>query len=302
MRTAIQSALSVLLVGGALAAACTEGSMSRASEKQGDAPSLEALQWTSPAEGARYQAVRAAIVADAKGWTALPLARGGAFVRERWCAPDSAADACARGQLRQTLPWGAQWAILSTHAYGNRYPQVFGLGLERGALLGDWGLVLTVSRGGRDVTGDHVQLQFVQPEVDHGVVRLALGDEETWPVVDQTFRVSAGAEAVVGLLGALRASPDSFRDAALGRIDALATEVRRGIAAHEAYRCVYDKRPAGTSTPPPCTPVPLSADDEQAALAAAERVFAERRALVETHAAALHALVVALVPAALTQP
>lgn len=316
MRSSRPPGVAGVLAALALGMSCSEGTMSRASQTPADqtAPSgnkswsEQDFRWVDPAEAARFHELRAALDAALVGWNYLGFQRGGAFQRWRWCGSSTDPKACADGSLRNLLRWDSEWVVLSTHGFGNRLPEVFGLGLEIGALSGDWGLFFNLSLGGRDMTGDHLTIQFVRWETNQGRALLSVGDRDSYQVVDKVFTaplVAAGEDAAaanLALIRELRASPESFRGAVLRRLDALEAEVRRGISAHEAYRCRYAEVPAGTSVPPPCEPVPLPPDEEQAQLGLVEAIFDGRRALLDAELNTLYTLFTARVPERLVQP
>ena len=129
---------------------------------------------------------------------------------------------------------------------------------------------------------------------------MRLGYALSYAVEATTFRVTgpAGASTAAAIeadLGRYTASPASFRDNALGRLDALLAEVERGLDAHEAQRATYGAY-EGDGRPPDETLVALDLAEETRALARAATEIGAMRAAVEADYAAMHAALVRLVP------
>jgi hypothetical protein len=257
---------------------------------------LDTLRFADATHRARYDALRAHAAAAAGGWRHRPLTLVGNFVEEHWCGPAVSAPACDGGGVVNQERRGDAWFRLGVLHYPKDWPSVFGLVYAAGVWPKDrpWGLAFSLAVDGRTVVGEHLGALFLRFDGERVADRVPLGDGYAYRVEETTFRVRG--EAPLAELARLRASPSALQARATERLDALLAEVRRGLAAHEATKCVYGPY-RNDGIPPECTPTPLTAEEEAAWAERAAREIGRQRALVAENAAEMHALLTALVPA-----
>ena len=73
-----------------------------------------------------------------------------------------------------------------------------------------------------------------------------------------------------------------MRDLGLHSLAALEQKVTATIQTHQSAACAYDTPPANGGAPP-CTPRPLTAEEETAALTKAQAYFAVQTAALRDH-------------------
>ena len=214
---------------------------------------------------------------------------------------------CASGAVVNNEAPGNGWITVGTLFYPKSWPGVFGVEYRVGDLEPPWGVRVHLNLRGRTVTGSSFAFQFLGYE--NGAVAHRLEVPDTWSYrVDQTtFSVplagfpssedeaEARALAVEAEIGRLCASPASFKDTVLQRIEDLEREVERGLDAHEARKCEYGEYKGG-GVPPACTLVPLTMEEEVLWASRVRQELEQMRALVRAHGAALHARLQALLP------
>lgn len=265
---------------------------------------LADLRFDDPATAARHQQLLSLAQERGATWTHVPLERGGSFVRESWCRGGGA---CNPSKLVQDSPWGAAWLNVSTLAYGNTFPEVFGLNFNAGQLDGEWGARISLSLHGRTITGSHYTAVFYEPGEPSGIERLRLSDHVSTTVADTELQWSlpgtkgddADAAAVVdATVAQILASPDGLRTVGLTMIDGVHAARSELLASGGAYRCEYDLSQSENGKPPPCERIPLSAEEHAAWAARIDEEAQTGRALLGEHGEALHAALVAVLPAA----
>lgn len=291
------------------AAACAAGRPAPVPVEDSSVISLDKLQFQEPRSWALWAALREHLLGVTKGWSYLPPRHGGSTVYERWCGPGVPADACSTGRVGTQLQPGWSYATLSQYTYGDRFPEVFGLALAVGDLPADgsWGVQLSLSLRGQGIGGSSLGLAFRRARDGAQSDDVRLGYTLSYAVGETSFRVQgpssgsgeeAEAVAVEADLARYLASPESFRDNATARLDALLAEVERGIDAHEAKKAVYGAYKGG-GVPPPTTLVALDPVEETAALSKAVAEIGAMRAAVQADYAVMYAKLVALVPTTL---
>lgn len=264
--------------------------------------SLADLRFDDPTTAARHQQLRALAQERGATWTHVPLKRGGSFVRESWCRGSGA---CNPSKLVQDAPWDAAWINLNTMAYGNKFPEVFGLAFSAGRLDGEWGARISLSLHGRKINGSHYTAVFYEPGEPSGVERLRISDHVSTKVADTELQWSlpgtkgedADAAAVVdATVAQVLASPDGLRTVGLTMIDGVHAARSELLASGGAYRCEYDLSQSVDGTPPPCERIPLSAEEHAAWGARIDEEARVARALLGVHGEALHAALVTVLP------
>jgi len=291
------------------AGACAAGRPAPVPVEDSSVISLDKLQFEEPHSWAMWAALREHLLGVTKGWSYAAPRQAGSTVEERWCGPAVPADACATGRVGTQPQPGWSYATLSQYAFGDRFPEVFGVALAVGDLPADgsWGVQLSLSLRGRSIGGSALSFAFRRARDGKLGDDVRLGFAPSYSVGETTFRVQgpiagAGEEALALAVEADLArylqSPESFRDNATARLDALLAEVERGLDAHEAKKATYGAY-KGDGRPPPTTLVALDPVEETAALSKAVAEIGAMRAAVQSDYAAMHARLVALVPPSL---
>jgi hypothetical protein len=289
--------------------ACAAGRPAPVPVEDSSVISLDKLRFVEPRSQALWAGLRDHLLGVTKGWSYAPPRQAGSTVDERWCGPAVPADACSTGRVSMQPQPGWSYATLSQYAFGDRFPEVFGVALAVGDLPADgtWGLQLSLSLRGGSIGGSSLSFAFRRARDGKLTDDVRLGYALSYPVGETTFRVQgpvsgAGEEAlalaVEADLARDLASPESFRDNASARLDALLAEVERGIDAHEAKKAVYGAY-KGDGRPPPTTLVPLDPVEETAALSKAVAEIGAMRTAVQSDYAAMYARLIALVPTTL---
>jgi hypothetical protein len=261
----------------------------------GDVPKLK---FESPDCERRFKALRAFFAERARkpGWDHIPIRELGNFFEESWCFPPEAGWNCFSGyarEKRRTL-----WYEVSTLFYDSAWPTVFGLNVSAGnnAREADWGAQLFYSVQGKGVVGQGLALEFLKFEGEEIKARVHLGTTLEYKAEATSIRVSAPGDGIAEL-ALYYASPASFRDTALAREDALIAEVERAFKAHEVLKRVYGEY-KGRGIPPMHEDVPLTPDEEKAALEKARRELAADRQAIEKNGELFHRLLTDLIPIA----
>lgn len=260
-----------------------------------EAPKLDGLVF-APGAGERHRALRAWLEARAAGWRHVPLAVHGNFVTERWCAPSVPAARCQSGAVVTEEGRGTAFAALETLHYPQEWPRVFGLVLSivRIPEQGELGLRFHLSEDGRTVVGPGMEASFLRLEGERVAERLSLGARAGLRLVETELQV----ETPGGWRQALKrmaASPESLEEFALFALQALERRVHEALRAGEVQG--YDEGEyLGGGVPPERTWRPLTTAEAERERAAALAELARRRAFVQKHARAMHALLRAHVP------
>jgi hypothetical protein len=254
---------------------------------------LDVLRFHDPAEATRFQRVRACFAARPAGevWRHYPLRRIGNFVQEDWCRGEHSSH-CSGGSFRSER--GDEWYEVFTLHYDRSWPEVFGLGVSAGRLPreGDWGVAFSYTANGARIIGESMSLSFYRFDGERIAQEVHLGSAHVYQVEETQIQVDApGTDDEE--LARLIASPESLQTTALARLDALSVEVERQIGEGTVRKCVYGPY-AGDGIPPVCTPTPLTAAEQAAALASARTELGARRDAVTRHAAEFQRLITEL--------
>lgn len=246
---------------------------------------IDAEDWQFPSEAHRrqYAATREALGARYASGTHIGLERVGNFLREGWCVRPGDPEACRRARTdRATL------AVLHAPA---RYPEVFGLVLDANERREALAVDLHWSIDGRTITGDALVVRFQTPEGE-----IALGNEVSWKIGEDTVTVSAGTPREV--LESWLASPGALADRGSALLRTLRQQVATRITSGELRKCVYGD-PPGDGRPPTCTLVSLDTAERQVEQQRADEALDDRTARLVAHGAELEALLRDLVPRAM---
>ncbi len=276
----------------------------------GAPPRLEELRFADAHTGAQHAALRAHILTRAQGWRHVPLDRAGNLLSERWCSPEVPERACAQGTAGRDPAPGMAWATLGTLTYPKRFPEVFGLTTSSGTIpaVEGWGVSLGLRLRGATISGSGLDIRFLRVDggqlgahLDLGTrLSLRVADADLWvdapEPADAPSPEEAAARAAEAELARLQASPESLRDTAFARLDALQARVDRALDAGEPLR-LKEGPYKGGGVPPERLLLPLDAEGAKAARDQAHAELEARRALVREHAPALHAALVAVLPA-----
>jgi len=248
------------------------------------------LRFTDGATGARFHKLRACFLGlgSGEGWSHYPLRKLGNFIQEDWCRGPGSHTGCAGGNFRETRD--VDWRTLHTLHYESSWPDVFGLGVGAGHLPaeGDWGASIAYYAGGQGITGASTHVNFHRLGETRVEGSIHLGSAYAYDVEEAHLTVIApGAQDEE--LERLFASPESLRDTALERFDALLVEVERAIDAGEVQRCEYGEY-HNDGIPPECTLKALTTAEREAAIEKAREEIGGWRRDVEQHHTLLHGL------------
>lgn len=255
----------------------------------------EDLKFETKAEGERHQALRAWMEKKAKGWKHKPLAAGGNFLSERWCGPKVPLDRCDSGSVVTGEERGTEWMTLEALHY--ELPKAFGLVVSLGAFpeKGDLALRFYVSEGGKTIVGEAMDATFLALGKDGKVAETAtVGGRASVEIVGSAVSVFS-PDPWRTTLKKLAESPKSLEAVATKLFDALQVRVDEALAKGEVQGFDEGKY-EGNGIPPTKTPRPLTAAEKEREARAAKAEIARRKAFVERHAKAMHALLVEKVP------
>ncbi len=216
------------------------------------------------------------------GWRHLPYAPGGNFYEARWCTGPQLDNAC--------MPAGnnsnSQHTIRLYTLFTPDAPQTFfGLGLAaRWSPPGEgWSAQFSFDEEGRGVIAPTFSLWFA-PQVSSSrppTLTVALGPEYAYRVQETTVTISSSLPLRDDLARYL-VSADAMRDLGLQNLGALEQKVTATVQVHQATACDHGTPPANGGAPP-CLPRPLTAAEEQEALASAATYFAAQTAALRDH-------------------
>ncbi|MDP7111358.1 MAG: hypothetical protein QGH45_05320 [Myxococcota bacterium] len=249
-----------------------------------------ALRFVDDANGARFHRLRACFDLDAAGddWSRYPLRKIGNFIEQDWCRGDGSHRGCSGGFFRETRD--VDWRSLHTLHYPASWPEVFGLGVGAGHLpaAGEWGVSFAYYSDGGGITGSSVHVEFHRMGETRVEDSIHLGTGYGYDVEEAHLSVVApGSQDEVMMR--LFASPESLRDEAVARYDALLAEVERAFAAGEVLKCEYGEY-NNDGIPPECYPRALTPEEYEAGLTAARTELSGRRDTLVEHHAAFHGL------------
>jgi len=250
-------------------------------------------------EGERHRALQAWMSKRAAGWHHVPLAVGGNFVRESWCAPTVKPEFCENGSVVTREERGTAWMTLETLHYPKDWPKVFGLVVSIGTFpaKGDLAIRFHLAEDGRSIVGEGMEATFLEIGPSGVSQAVSLGARTGLKALDTDLFVEApGGDGQA--LQRLAASPESLRTSSLALLDALAARVNEAFAKGEVLG--WDEGEyEGNGIPPTRTPRPLTPAEAQREKKAAHEEIARRKAMIERHFAGMHALLVAEVPVTL---
>ncbi len=261
-----------------------------------DLISRDQLTFATPEQADAYDALEACFVRYGEDWTAYPRRRFGNFVNIEWCRGEGSHINCAGGNTRK-VP-GAGWTSLEVLHHERSWPQVFGLSFTLGEIPKQEGIAVAFSwtQGGQSIIGDHISATF--QEVQEGRIhsKLSLGMAQGF-ILGETQIESPTKGTAAQLYKRLIASPESLRAEATTQLDGLQEAVERALASDTPRKCVYGEYQGGGISPKCVKKVPLDASEKAEARALLEQILAPQRNLITEHADAMHARLVALLPA-----
>lgn len=236
-------------------------------------------------------------------WRHHPYRRGGNFFTARWCRGKGVRDDC---QIADGSGHRPDQHVLSlfTLFYPQRFPQVFGLGLE--ALVTPpgpgWGARLHLAVEGKRVVGDSLALDFSRYEAESGppAVTLHLGTSLVYRIHSAELRVDTGASPVV-LLGRYTDSATALRDAGLDAYSELGRRTLAALDAGAVRACDYGPY-KGDGVAPECRERPLTAAESEAAAVEAGQYFAGVARLLGAEYRAMHDALAVALPATCVWP
>jgi len=152
------------------------------------------LRFGRPETGVAFHRLREVAGAAGEDWLHLPLIHRGSGAHERWANPVVGAKDLARGLAFRKRPPGGAWRTVGCVAYGDRFPEVFGLAWEAGQIpAGDgWGVVLRMGLRARPLMGDHLDAHFVRRQDGVEVETFHVGTGMKLDVASETLRVDFG--------------------------------------------------------------------------------------------------------------
>jgi hypothetical protein len=261
--------------------------------------SLDELRFDDPETGRRFRALDACIqeIAD-NGWRTTGYRLIGNFYTSRWCRGDGARDDC---QIASSTRNNRDQHVieLETFFYPSDYPQVFGLNLaalwvpERDG----WGASFYFSEGGGSFHGEGVGINFSLYETGHHEpsARVSVIGRLTYGPLETGIRLPPKGLSAREELALYLASPEALRDEGLAQIQALAARVDEALRTHQVTAC--DRGPyQGDGIEPPCTPRPLTPDEEATELARAEAYFDEQQRLLRENYREMYAALMRAFP------
>jgi hypothetical protein len=234
----------------------------------------------------------------ADGWRTTGYKLIGNFYSSRWCRGDGARDDC---QIASSTQHNRDQHVieLETFFYPSSYPQVFGLKLA--ALWvpeqDGWGAHFHFSEGGRSFYGEGVGIGFSHYEA--GSREPVVSVSVIGPLIYQLFETSVALPpedlSAREELALYLVSPEALRDEGLAQIQAMATRVDETIRTHQVTAC--DRGPyEGNGIQPPCTPRPLTPEEEAAELARATTYFDEQQCLLRENYREMYAALMQAFP------
>ncbi|MBL4636642.1 MAG: hypothetical protein JKY56_22520 [Kofleriaceae bacterium] len=261
-----------------------------------DLISRDTLKFASPADAASYDKLEACFVRYGQDWTAYPRRRFGNFVNIEWCRGQGSHINCAGGNTRKAP--GAGWSSLEVLQYERTWPQVFGLSFTTGQIPEQEGIAVAFAwtQDGQSVIGDHMSATFQGVQDGKIVSKLTFAMAQGFALGENGVESPTKGTAA-DLYKRLTASPASLRAEATRQIDGLERAVEEALVADTPRKCVYGPYKGG-GIPPRCIrKVPLDDMEKAEARELLERTLAPRRKLVAEHADAMHAGLLALLPA-----
>jgi hypothetical protein len=260
---------------------------------------LDDLRFDDPEIERRFRALDVCIrEITADGWRTTGYKLIGNFYSSRWCQGDGARDDC---QIASSTQYNRDQHVieLETFFYPSSYPQVFGLKLA--ALWvpeqDGWGAHFHFSEGGRNFYGEGVGISFSQYEAGsrEPVATVSVIGPLTYGLFETGVTLPPEALSAREELALYLVSPEALRDEGLAQIQALAARVDETIRTHQVTAC--DRGPyEGNGIQPPCTPRPLTPEEESAELARATAYFDEQQRLLRENYREMYAALMQAFP------
>lgn len=296
LRSGITLAIAIVLASACLPRAQQPGAAPGAKAMKDEPVDASKLRFESPNCERRFKAIRAYFTEKARGpeWNHIPTRKLGAYLEESWCLPPEPGWNCFSGYAREKR--GTIWYEVSTLFYAQDWPSVFGLNVSAGdnAREGEWGVHLSYAVQGQNIVGSGLGVDFLKFDGETIKAQVHLGTELEYQAENTPIRVSAPGDQD-SEIRLLCASEASFKETALARYGALAAEVEKAFKENRIRKVVYGPY-KGRGIPPLHEEVPLSADEEKAALDKAHRELAQTRQVIEQNYPVFYKLLVTLMP------
>lgn len=284
-------------------------------------PTPDAMRFANADLEEVYHALRAHFASQAIGWHHPPLREGGNFITEIWCHPDLDANACESGSSGFADWHSARYFEISVL----RYPpelDIFGVTAAASAnpTDSDWGAHAYLNLTDEGVTVDQTGMLFRHFDgtsrgnrhtvdgyikVDVPDLVLSAGDKFSYRVAAKRFELypvgDLGRKGMVTELARYLQSPESLGETYRNRNVMLRDTVLAGIRAGDAFTQVVSV-PAQNGIPPQYRDVPLTAAEQADWSGQATADLAERIAVIEADAEAIHAVLSTLMPISALSP
>lgn len=262
------------------------------------------LRFRHAETGESFRRLREAAGVAGEDWVHLPLIHRGSGARERWGNEVIGAKDLARGLAFRKRPAGGAWRSVGCVAYGDRFPDVFGLTWEAGQIpVGDgWGVVLKVGLRAGPLIGDHLDAHFVRRQDGIEVEAFHVGTGMKLDVGSETLRADYGlraqdrdaAELLEEELVTWRL-PKGFHDAVVRLLRELRAQVDQAFAAGSVRLIEYGPYKGG-GMPPDAFYRRPSAEQAKALYMDAVAELSRRAAVLREHSEAMHGALKSVLP------
>ncbi|MBW2702474.1 MAG: hypothetical protein JRF33_16765 [Deltaproteobacteria bacterium] len=238
-----------------------------------------ALQFENPEHAAFFKRADKCIRGMFDDWRHRPFKNGGAFHNARWCRGKGARDDCqiASG----TADHRDQHAVsLYTLFYGDKFPEVFGYGLQilKTPKTSGWGVNFYIAQGGKSMVGEGFHINFSHFPDASGPrdTILFAGIGESYQIAKT--QTSLPAKPFAATRARLLKNAASLRDGALADLEELERKVLARITEDQVETCDFGEY-QNDGIPPPCFPRKLNAEEKKEELKKAEAHFKEQKRL-----------------------
>ena len=213
-------------------------------------------------------------------WTYVPYRKLGNFYEAKWCKNDICIISSGNADKHNQ-----HIVELYTLFYPNDFPQVFGLGIRTRYVppAQGWGVSFSFSEEGKTIMGAGFGLNFAQFTTASGPAEatISLGPSYSYTVHETDIRVNSELDDRAELAIYL-SSAEAMRDRGLEQLAALAAEVESAIQSGQVTGCDYGPY-NNDGISPECFPRPLTAEESEEALSAAQAHFATQQQLLRDH-------------------
>lgn len=248
---------------------------------------VEALQFSDAQTGERFRALDACIQeVAAEGWRTTGYQIIGNSYESRWCTGAGTRDDCqiASGSADDR---DQRVITLETYLYQDRYPEVFGLGVNVlwNPAEDGWGASFYFSEDGGGIYSENASIGFSryesgrrEPTEQVSIIGpFSYAVLETGVYASDSSNLSEREKLTLAL-----SSPEAMRDMALGYYADLAAEVEAALRSGAITACDRGEY-RNDGIQPACTPRPLTPDELSAELERAEVYFAHQQSLLQSN-------------------